>query len=537
MFYRRRMFRAKIFVLLRRPPNLATVFNRQCSSTNENNDVRVRFAPSPTGFVHLGGLRTALFNYLFARKHQGKFILRIEDTDRERIVPGSLESILDVLRWSNIQPDEGPEELGGSYGPYIQSKRTELYHEMIEKLLTTSDSVYRCFCTTKRLELLRREALKNRETPRYDNRCRSLTNEEIQKNLSENVPFTVRLKLQPGPMTINDLIYGSVTYDLSRIEGDPILMKSDGLPTYHFANVVDDYHMSITHILRGVEWLVSTPKHLMLYDAFGWPRPKYAHLPLIVNRDGSKLSKRHDHIRLSTYRNQGYYPEVIINYLTQLGGGFGQLNTANCDKIYSMDELVDAFDLKSVNQNNCKIDLEKIHQLNRLYMKNLIENDPNRIRNDLIEILQKNQEKFQTSLQFDNDYFDKILQWNLERIYSINDLIQEDFLFLWSQPKLTWLNDSSSFDSKQQIQQTLHSTINLLQQIEDFNDKDIILKQLRKLNENELSMKFNLYMKLLRLSLTNLTKGPPVAESIMLLGKNRTIQYLRNAIDYVQSNK
>ncbi|KAH7638792.1 glutamate-trna ligase [Dermatophagoides farinae] len=530
------MFRKQTQLWLLRPKWMTILSIRsECSST-----VRLRFAPSPTGFVHLGGLRTTLFNYLFARKHGGKFIVRIEDTDRERIVPGSLESIMDILRWSNLQPDEGP-EFGGDYGPYIQSERVELYREMIEKLLKT-DTVYRCFCTHKRLELLRREAVKNRETPRYDNRCRSLSNEEIRQNLAENIPYTVRLKLLPGPMDINDLVYGRVTYDLSLIEGDPILFKSDGLPTYHFANVVDDYHMQITHVLRGVEWLVSTPKHLMIYDAFGWPRPKYAHLPLLINTDGSKLSKRHDHIRISTYRDQGYYPEVVINYLTQMGGGFGQLNTADCDKIYPIDKLAAAFDLQSVNQNNCKIDVEKIRLLNRLHIRNLIENDPNRIRNDLIKLLERNREKFQSLQQFDNqdkNYFDKCLRWSSTRIYTINDLITNDFLFLWSQPKSTWvMEDNFSFGgTKQQIQQTLQATIDLLWQMneQDFDDKDEILQKLRIFNNSdEQQMKFSAYMKLLRLSLTNLTKGPPVAESISLLGKNRTIQYITNSIEHLR---
>ncbi|OTF69700.1 glutamate-tRNA ligase, mitochondrial-like protein [Euroglyphus maynei] len=343
-------------------------------------------------------------------------------------------------------------------------------------------------------------------------------------------------------MEINDMVYGRVTYDLSRVEADPILFKSDGLPTYHFANVVDDHHMAITHVLRGVEWLVSTPKHLMLYEAFGWPKPQYAHLPLLVNTDGSKLSKRHDHIRISTYRNQGYYPEVVINYLTQMGGGFGQLNTANCDKIFQLDELAAAFNLQSVNQNNCKIDVEKIRLLNRLHIQNLIENDPDRIRNDLMKLLHQNRDKFQ-SLQFENqyhEYFDRILRWSSTRVFSINDLMTNDFLFLWSQPKYTWklVDDGSQIGSKKQIQQTLQATIDALQKMneKDFDDKDGILKQLRKFNDENQSMKFSAYMRLLRLSLTNLTKGPPVAESMSLLGKNRTIQYLINAIEYVGDN-
>lgn len=326
---------------------------------------------------------------------------------------------------------------------------------MIDKLLQT-DSVYRCFCTPKRLELLRREAAKNRETIKYDNRCRHLSNEEIKRNILENKPNTIRLKLKPGPLEVNDIVYGKITYDLSKIEGDPILFKSDGMPTYHFANVVDDHCMSITHVLRGAEWLVSTPKHLMLYEAFGWPTPCYAHLPLIVNKDGTKLSKRHDHIRIDTYRKQGYYPQTILNYLTQMGGGFGQLDTVKSDTIYSLENLVETFSLSNVNQNNCRIDTDKVQLLNRSCIKQKCENNIHELVQEVVTLLRNE------TLGEDQEYIRNIILCNLvcfpisfvlkfilfcfqDRINTINDLLGPQFQYFWAEPQFNWdINQISS---------------------------------------------------------------------------------------------
>lgn len=316
---------------------------------------------------------------------------------------------------------------------------------MIETLLKTN-FVYRCFCTNKRIELLKREAAKNRETPKYDNRCRSLSKKEIEQYLAEKRPFTVRLKLKTGPITINDLIYGQVTHDISQIEGDPIIFKSDNFPTYHFANVVDDHFMKISHVLRGVEWLISTPKHLMLYEAFGWKPPNYAHLPLLINTDGTKLSKRNNHIRISNFQEQKYYPETIVNYMTHLGGCF-RLDSSECNKIYSMNELANAFELESINHNNCKIDGEKIKLLNKTYIENLLETDSDRILNDLKMLLEDFKDKSPGKLSFDSEYLQKVLKWSSIRIFTIKDLISNEFLFLWYYPNPTWNFDDVKLSS------------------------------------------------------------------------------------------
>lgn len=304
-----------------------------CCSTPATDEVRVRFAPSPTGMIHIGGLRTVWINYAFARSQNGKFVLRVEDTDRTRILPGALENLREMLNWLGVVPDEGP-WTGGSFGPYVQSERSHIYKEQVEKLLENG-SAYRCFCTPKRLELLRREAMRRREKPGYDNYCRSLSTEEMDEKLKAGLPFVVRLKIKSFSEPFDDLILGTKTMTLLESEGDPILLKSDGFPTYHLANVVDDHLMKITHVLRGQEWHVSTIKHVLLYRAFGYDPPQFAHLPLLINPDGTKLSKRQGAISVNEFKEKGFHPEVVLSFVASIG------NTVDTKgEVLSLDELV-----------------------------------------------------------------------------------------------------------------------------------------------------------------------------------------------------
>ncbi|KAF2889868.1 hypothetical protein ILUMI_16306 [Ignelater luminosus] len=319
-----------------------------CLRLYHTREVRVRFAPSPTGFLHLGGLRTALYNFLFAKSHKGKFLLRIEDTDQTRIVEGAREQLQKDLNWAGIYIDEGP-GLGGSFGPYIQSQRLKLYQEQVKKLLNNG-SAYYCFCTNKRLDLLRLEALRARQIPKYDNRCRYLSTDEIKSKLDRNESHCIRFKLTPGMETFEDIIYGTITYDVVLNEGDPVILKSDGYPTYHFANVVDDHFMKISHVLRGVEWQISTTKHIMMYRAFNWEPPIYGHLPLLLNPDGSKLSKRQGDIQISSYRKSGILPQALVNFITHSGGGFEKDQERYLKpKSYTMDELAEQDHFEKVN--------------------------------------------------------------------------------------------------------------------------------------------------------------------------------------------
>lgn len=274
--------------------------------------------------------------------------------------------------------------------------------------LVESGHAYRCFCSETRLELLRKEAAKNREIPRYDNRCRNLTAAEVAKNVDSGVPHTLRLKLVPGDISFQDEIYGNVTIDLSQKEADPIILKSDGFPTYHLANVVDDHLMEITHVLRGVEWQTSTPKHLMLYDAFGWEAPTFAHLPLIMNRDGTKLSKRQGDIQIDTMRRNGYLAETLTSYLSNIGGGFGKQEV---DEILSLDQMSSKFKMSAVNKHSCRIDPSKMLLYSRLAFEHRLRTNPNSLIFELRSLLK---DKFgpEVAEQYSDDALLSRLKWS-----------------------------------------------------------------------------------------------------------------------------
>ena len=426
---------------------------------------------------------------------------------------------------------------------------------MINRLLEETDAVYRCFCTPKRLDLLRREAAKNRETIRYDNRCRHLSSEEVAEQLAADRPFTVRLRLKEGPTTVPDLVYGPVTFDLGKVEGDPVLVKSDGLPTYHFANVVDDHHMAVSHVLRGVEWLGSTPKHLMLYEAFGWPAPAYAHLPLIVNSDGSKLSKRHEHIRIETYREAGYQPAALTTYLTGMGGGFG--DAIREGQIHSLSELTAAFRLTSVNVNNCRIDEEKLRLLNRAALQGRFhsseedEDGRKALVEELRGLLLKSSEKEGFDLELGQDpaaYLRKVLAWALDggRVTTLQELATaEEYRFLWTAAaRPNWSPVSSLAMEPEVAERCLRATLELLNsqisEVDWFADEKQLLARLRAVHQEMLvssneNLKFATFMRLLRFALTNLKAGAPVAETMQLLGRQRSATYLERALQYVVS--
>ena len=267
--------------------------------------IRVRLAPSPTGYLHVGGLRTALYNYLFAKKNNGTFILRIEDTDRNRYVEGAVEKLIKALKWAGLHYDEGP-EVGGEFGPYFQSQRLDIYKKYADELIAKGKAYY-CFCSPERLKSLREEQEKQKlPQAKYDKHCLHLSKLEVEKNLSASIPNVVRLNIEQNQLIkFDDLIRGHVEFESNNVD-DQILIKGDGYPTYHLANVVDDHLMKITHVIRGEEWLSSTPKHVLLYDSFGWDRPKFAHLPLLLNPDRSKLSKRQGDVAVEDYREKGF---------------------------------------------------------------------------------------------------------------------------------------------------------------------------------------------------------------------------------------
>jgi len=341
--------------------------------TTSANPVRVRYAPSPTGDFHVGGARTALFNYLFARHTGGKFILRIEDTDQKRYNPQALGWLLDGLRYLGLDWDEGP-EVGGDYGPYVQTQRLEIYQRYSQQLLE-SGAAYRCFCTPERIEQASKELQKQGHNPGYDRHCRALDPEESARRAAAGKPYTVRFKMPlEGEVTVHDMIRGDITFQHSILQ-DTVLMKSDGIPTYHLANVIDDHLMEITHILRGDEWVNSLPLHAHLYAAFGWQPPVMAHLPLILNPTGKgKMSKREDRapdgrilpVFVRTFKETGYLPEAMINYLALVGWSFDDKT-----EIMSRQELIERFTLERVNASPAVWNYEKLDHLNGCYIRSL----------------------------------------------------------------------------------------------------------------------------------------------------------------------
>lgn len=338
-------------------------------------NIRTRLAPSPTGFLHVGGLRTALYCYLHAKKHQGVFFLRIEDTDQQRYVEGAIENLVSSLHTCGIHPDEGVlYENGqviqkGEFGPYIQSERLPLYqkhaHELVEK-----GHAYYCFCTPERLETMRNELVQRKKAPMYDRLCLSLTSVEVEEKKAQSIPCVIRQKIpRDRKVELEDLVRGKVIFEGTTLD-DQVLLKSDGFPTYHLAHVVDDHYMQTQPVIRGEEWLPSLPKHILLFEAFGWEAPQYAHLPLLLNTNRTKLSKRDGDVAVEDYLKKGYLPEALVNFVAFLGW-----NPGTEQEIFTMEELVEAFSLERVHKGGAVFDVKKLDWINGEYIKKMIAED------------------------------------------------------------------------------------------------------------------------------------------------------------------
>ena len=344
--------------------------------------VRTRFAPSPTGYLHIGGLRTALYSYLYAKQQGGTFVLRIEDTDQTRYVEGAVEKLIRVMEQVGLSSDEGPEistkptntykdtryaQLSekGDKGPYIQSERHDLYTRYANELLEKGHA-YHCFCTPEDLDKMRAEQTAAKLAPMYDRRCLKLTATEVEAKLKSGTSHVIRLKMpRDRKIEFKDHVRGRVTFMGNQVD-DQVLIKSDGLPTYHLANVVDDHLMEITHVLRAEEWLASTPKHIVMYEAFGWPVPEYAHLPLILNADKTKLSKRQNDVSVESYLDKGYSPEALLNFVVLMGWNPGK---GSEQEIFSLDEMIKAFSLEGINKSGAVFNPEKLDWFNHLWRK------------------------------------------------------------------------------------------------------------------------------------------------------------------------
>ncbi len=369
--------------------------------------VRVRFAPSPTGFVHVGSLRTALYNFLFARHHGGVNILRIEDTDRTRYVEGAVENLLSTMKWAGITFDEGPQN-PGKFGPYVQSEKTEEYRTRAAELVA-KEKAYPCFCTSERLALVRESQQASGIPPMYDRHCRNLSKEEVEKRINAGEAHVIRLRVPIGEIVrFTDEVRGDIEFD-SRTIDDQVLLKSDGYPTYHLANVIDDHAMEITHVIRGEEWVSSTPKHVLLYQAFGWTPPKFAHLPLLLNADKSKLSKRQGDVAVEDYKDKGYLPDALVNFVALLGW-----NPSAFEEIFTMEDLIKGFELERVNKGGAVFNKEKLDWMNSEYIRKY---SPEK----LLELVKPLVEK--KGYEVSDDYILAVIKLMQERARTINDFV------------------------------------------------------------------------------------------------------------------
>lgn len=470
-------------------------------------EVRVRIAPSPTGAPHVGTSFIALFNYVFAKQHQGKFILRIEDTDQTRSHPVYEENILQALRWLGLTWDEGP-DVGGPYAPYRQSERTEIYQKFAQELLDKKGA-YRCFCTPEDLEQMRAERAQKNLSPKYDGRCRHLTQEEIAKKLEAKEPYVIRLKVPEGKCTIQDRLRGQVEYDYQEID-DQVLLKSDGFPTYHLANVVDDHLMKITHVIRGEEWLPSTPKHVLLYNLFGWQQPEFIHMPLLLNPDGSKLSKRKNPTSIFYYRDAGYLPEALLNYLGMMG-----YSRPNGEEKFTIQEMISDFDISRISLGGSVFDLKKLRWLCGRYMR----------ENHSAEALYKRMESWRMSPSF----FTQIMPLMMERMETLSDFMPKCTFF--------WSNELEySEELLVPAKKTKEETVNVLQTImfrveqEPYWNKTVIESVIRKASEIW-KWKIRETTGVLFVAITGKKVAPPLYESMELLGPSLCRYRLVQAVE------
>lgn len=461
----------------------------------------------------MGGLRTALFNYLFAKSQKGSFIIRIEDTDQTRLVEGAAEKLIADLEWIGLKADESPLTGEAKYGPYIQSQRLGVYQEEVKPLLE-SGAAYHCFCTERRLDLLRRDALRARQVPKYDNRCRHLTPGQVAEKMAANDRYCIRFRLEDYEESFADLIYGDVAYNVATNEGDPVILKSDGYPTYHFANVVDDHLMRITHVLRGVEWQVSTTKHLLLYKALGWTPPQFGHLPLILNPDGSKLSKRQGDIQLEHYKTMGVYPLPLLNYIIQSGGGF-DIDPSQKSTLYSLSELIEKFDVSRINVHSSRLNPVLLNDLNQSEIQRRL-TDPQETEQLIEEVrllVTNAYPEYIKSLDLEAGHIGNILKWSSTRINSLHDLVDARFAFLWVLPQIA-KSETITLEVVESLAKELEA--------ENFTKDSLhaFLKSFSKTNK----LSFGELMKNLRGVLSGLKEGPGVAEMMEILGKRNTIQ-------------
>lgn len=479
------------------------------------NSVRVRFAPSPTGYLHVGGARTALFNYLFAKSTGGRFLLRIEDTDRTRFQEDSLREIFESLRWLGLEWDEGPEKDGG-FGPYIQSERLPLYKEHAEKLLAEGHA-YKCFCTSERLEQVRKEKEARKEQHGgYDRHCRDLSADEVQKNIDEGKPYVVRLKAPlDGTISFEDMVRGIIETPANMVD-DTVLLKTDGFPTYHLASVVDDYHMQISHVMRGDEWIASTPRHVLLYKAFGWDAPIFAHLPVILSPTGGKLSKRKGAASVMDYKKGGYLPEALVNFLSLLGW-----NPGDDRELMTLQEIVESFTAKKISSKPSVFDEQKLEWMNGQYMEHY---PADRLADEVIPLWQERGHAVD-----DRAYAEgvvKLLQIRSKRVTEMGETA--DYFF--AEPS-EYNEKQAAKQFKEAVKPALDKLVEDLPAVSDWQRETI--ENVFKSTAEALEMSPGKINPAVRLAVTGVGGGPDLFDMLELLGKERTVKRIAKASEFI----
>jgi glutamyl-tRNA synthetase len=486
--------------------------------------VRVRYAPSPTGLQHIGGVRTALFNYFFARSQGGSFILRVEDTDRTRYSDEALQDLYDTFQWLGIRWDEGP-DVGGDFGPYVQSERFDLYREYANTLLE-SGHAYRCYCTAERLEELRKS---QKKATGYDRRCRDLSPED-EKRLAEDLKArelepVIRFKIPlEGSTSFSDEIMGTITRKNRDINPDPVILKGDGFPTYHLANVVDDHLMEITHILRAQEWIPSGPLHVLLYEAFGWEPPKYCHLPMVMGKDGQKLSKRHGSTSVREFRNEGYLPEALLNYVSLLGWSYDDSR-----EFFSREELEELFSLEKLNKAPGVFDYKKLAWFNGQYIR---QKEDGELKEALIPFLMRDGIISDPPTEDERriiDNFIPLVKPRLKALGEIAPLVR--FLFQDVEADDPGIAVPKKLDPAKTVE-VLEAGRELISRLDSLGDEE--MEEEFRVRAEELEVKLGDMMGPLRVGLTGSTVSPPLIESCRLIGTDESLRRIDRLISVLK---
>ncbi len=478
--------------------------------------MRVRFAPSPTGYLHIGNARTALFNYLLARKNNGSFILRIEDTDTERSKPEYEKMILEDLAWLGLNWDEGP-DVGGAFGPYRQSERLQTYQAAAQRLLK-EEKAYLCYCTSEELEAMRKAQAQRKESPRYDNRCRSLTAKQKAAFEKEGRKPVVRFRLPERKVTFNDLIRGEITFDAS-LMGDLIIMKSDGKPAFHFAVVLDDIAMEITHVFRGEDHISNTPRHILLFEAFGKQPPFFAHMAMTLGPDGSRLSKRHGATSLRELKAQGFLPEAVFNYLALLGWG-----TTEDKEIFTPDELIREFSLERCKEGAAIFDMAKLTWMNGLYFQKA---DLSRLVDLSLPFLREAGLISESVTPEEKDYLGRVISALGERVKKFSDLPEPAAIFLKDEVEYN-AQAKAKVLQKEGVGKILADVTQLLSKEVDFSTANLE-KVIRDYCTGQ-NLKTGAVFHPLRVAATGQTVGPGLFETLSLLGKEKVLRRLQTAL-------